>query len=120
MEEKLFKPQQQIVEELIREYINLWNKYDLLNEAGILLENKFFKMDLLLEWALDLIGFPKDTSSEKDECINGKSFCRDYLSNSTLLDTVSGCYKHDTVEEYIEFLYKELESLKKEKPWLFQ
>lgn len=120
MEEELFKPRHQIVEELIREYVNLWNKYDLLYEAGIQLENKFFKMDLLLEWALDLIGFPKDTSCEKDECINGKSFSREYLSNSTLLDAVSGCYKHDTVEEYIDFLYKEFEDLKKEEPQLFQ
>lgn len=35
MEEELFKPRHQIVEELIREYVNLWNKYDLLYEAGI-------------------------------------------------------------------------------------
>lgn len=120
MKEHLFKPKHQVVEELISEYVKLWKNYDLLNEAGILLENKFFKMDLLLEWALDLIGFPKDTPYEKDDFIDEKSFSREYLSNSTLLDATSGCYKHDTVEEYIEFLYKELENLKKEEPQLFQ
>ena len=110
MEKKLFKSQRQTAEELITEYINLCNKYDELEHIGLKVELKFF---------LDLIGFPQDTTLEADG-INGKFFCRDYLTNSTLLDEVSGENVHNSVEEYVDFLYKELEMLKKEEPLLFQ
>ena len=110
MENKLFKSQRQTVEELITEYINLCNKYD---------ELKFFSIDNLLHWALDLIGFPQDTTLEADG-INGKFFCRDYLTDSTLLDEESGSNTHNTVEEYVDFLYKEFETLKEKEPLLFQ
>ena len=119
MEKKLFKSQRQTAEELITEYINLCNKYDELEHIGLKVELKFFSIDNLLHWALDLIGFPQDTTLEAYG-INGKFFCRDYLTNSTLLDEVSGENVHNSVEEYVDFLYKELEMLKKEEPLLFQ
>lgn len=119
MEKKLFKSQRQTAEELITEYINLCNKYDELERIGLKVELKFFSIDNLLHWALDLIGFPQDTTLEANG-INGKFFCRDYLTNSTLLDKVSGENVHNSVEEYVDFLYKELEMLKKEEPLLFQ
>lgn len=118
MEKTLIKSQRQIVEELVAEYINLCNKYSELERIGLQVELKFFNIDNLLHWALDLIGFPQDTSLEEDG-INNKSFYRDYLTNSTLLDEVSGGNVHNSVEEYVDFLYKEFETLKKEEPLLF-
>ena len=120
MENSLFKTQRQIVEELITEYLNLCKAEDELRKMGINIELKLFRIDNLLDWAMDIIGFPQDTSLLDDEAIGGKSFCRDYLTNSTLLDPISGEHRHDTVEEYADFLYRELESLKKESPELFQ
>ena len=119
MENKLFKSQRQTVEELITEYINLCNKYDELECIGLKVELKFFSIDNLLHWALDLIGFPQDTTLEADG-INGKFLCRDYLTDSTLLDEESGSNTHNTVEEYVDFLYKEFETLKEKEPLLFQ
>lgn len=120
MENSLFKTRRQIVEELITEYLNLCKAEDELRKMGINIELKLFRIDNLLDWAMDIIGFPQDTSLLDDEAIGGKSFCRDYLTNSTLLDPISGEHRHDTVEEYADFLYRELESLKKESPELFQ
>lgn len=119
MEETLIKSQRQIVEELVAEYINLCNKYDELERIGLQVELKFFSIDNLLHWALDLIGFPQDTTLE-EKGIDNKFFCRDYLTNSTLLYEESGENVHNTVEEYVDFLYKEFETLKKEESGLFQ
>ncbi len=120
MENMLFKSRREIVEELIQDYVNIWKKDNLLYEAGIQIEIKYFNSEHLINWALDLIGFPQDTSLEKDELINGKSFFRDYLKDSSLLNGESANNKHNSVKEFVDFLYEEFENLKKENPQLFQ
>lgn len=119
MENSHFKSQRQIVEELIQDYVDIYNKSSLLYEVGIHFENKFFKMGHLFHWALDLIGFPQETP-ETDELKNDKPFFRDYLCDSSLLDEESANNKHNSVKEYVDFLYNELEILKREEPQLFQ
>lgn len=120
MENHFIKTQRQIAEELITEYLKLCKIDDKYYEMGIIINFKILRIDDLLDWAMDIVGFPQDTSLSENDAIEGKSFCRDYLLNSTLIDPVSGENHHDTVEEYVEFLYKELEILKKEAPEFFQ
>ena len=108
------------MEELVCEYVKLCKAGNQLQEMGIEINLKLFRIDNLLDWAMDLIGFPQDTMASRDESIDGKSFCRDYLTSSTLLDPISGEHQHGTVGEYVDFLYKELETLKKEEPALFR
>ena len=119
MENHFIKTQRQIVEELITEYLKLCDIDDKFYQMGITINFKIMRIDNLLDWAMDIIGFPQDTSLSENNTIEGKSFCRDYLLNSTLLDSKSEENQHDTVEEYVEFLSKELEILKKKSPELF-
>lgn len=118
MKDSICKSQRQVVIELVTEYIHLCKNCDELERIGINIDIKFFNTDNLLNWALDIIGFPQDTVL-KDDSTNEKFFCREYLTATSLLNEASEIYKHDTVEEYIEFLYTELENLKKENPQIF-
>lgn len=118
MKNLICKSQRAVVEELIQEHIELSQKLDNLEKAGIRLNYDFFKVDSLMDWALDVVGFPQDTTSDKDEYYD-KFFCRDYITDSTLLGIKSATHAHSSVEDYVDFLYSELENLKKESPELF-
>ena len=120
MKNSFIKTERQIVEELITEYVKLCNADDELRRIGIEINLKLSRIDNLLDWAMDIVGFPQDTTVSDNETIDGKWFCRDYLTNSTLLDPISGENQHGTVGEYVDFLYKEFETLKEEEPALFQ
>lgn len=111
--------QKNVIEELIESYCDLSRKYDKLQELGISIEPDFLNTDKLLDWALDLIGFPPDTTLEKDKG-DKEYFNREYLTEKFLLNVTAASNTHNTVKEYIDFLYKELENLKREAPQLFQ
>lgn len=116
---KNLKSQRELVEELILSYYDLSYKYDKFQELGISIEIKFFNIDHLLEWALDVVGFPIDTTLEEDSK-NKHYFSRDYLADKISPSAISANNAHSAVKEYVDFLYKELESLKKESPQLFR
>ena len=50
MENMLFKSRREIVEELIQDYVNIWKKDNLLYEAGIQIEIKYFNSEHLINW----------------------------------------------------------------------
>ena len=64
---------------------------------------------------MDIIGFPVD-----DTANNGNfQFCRDWLFDAAP-DTVTPETLGAEVDKYVDFLYSEFESLKKESPNLFE
>jgi hypothetical protein len=116
---KNLKSQRELVEELILSYCDLSCKYDKLEELGISIGLEFFNIDNLLDWALDIVGFPIETPLEEDS-ENEHYFSRDYLADKISPSATSANKAHSAVKEYVDFLYKELESLKKESPQLFR
>lgn len=119
-------PQRLIVEDIITEYLIRSNKEDAFRDLGMevngLLSNK------LLDWAMDIIGFPPDNTLEfKDEYDQrtiglrvdyDHEFCRDYLYNSSLIDEGCSDNVHSSVQEYADYLYEMYDEYLKEHPSL--
>lgn len=106
------KTSREVVEELIQEYLHQKSKVNEVEEAG-------FNPDLLLNWAFDIIGFPKDTSMDEYGS-EDFFFLRDYLTDSTLITGEAGAVQHSNLTEYVDSLFVDLEKLKVEAPQLFQ
>ncbi|WP_071146120.1 hypothetical protein [Bacteroides ihuae] len=114
MKKSIIKTQREIVETLIHEHLSLSYKCDELEKLGVNVNLS----NILLDTAFDIIGFPQDTTIETNAS-DKDYFCRDYLTNSTIIDRGSS-NQHQTVEDYVEYLYNEMDNLEKESPELFQ
>lgn len=107
------KTTRQIVEELVTAYVDQCDAIRKLQSMGADLVD-FCEVDRLLSWAMDLVGFPPDTTVNEDKSENPDGFCRDGLYWSSLIDEAAQDNVHSTVSEYVDWLYTELEEYKKE------
>lgn len=117
------KTQRQIAEELIEMYLSISKFEDQLTSIGVSINR--FEFVKLLNLAFDTIGFPLCSNDWFEISQKNKikyiedTFNREWLLNSTLIDEVDSTNRHSTVKEYVDFLYQELDALKKESPELF-
>lgn len=107
------KTTRQVVEELITAYVEAIELSDKLESLGVRFQGAY-KIDRLLDWALDLIGFPPDATVNDDKSFNPNGYCRDWLSDQNLLNEATKGNIHSAVSEYVDWLYLQYEECKKE------
>lgn len=107
------KTTRQIVEELIAAYVESIELSDKLESLGVRFQGAY-KIDRLWDWALDLIGFPPDTTVNDDKSFNPDGYCRDWLSDQNLLGEVAKGNVHSKVSDYVDWLYLQFEECKKD------
>lgn len=115
-------PNRLIVEDIISEYLERSKKEDALSKIGI--EPNGLLTSKLLDWAMDIIGFPPDNTLEFKTCRSSEAtdlrtdyshlFCRDYLRNSTLINEGCSDNIHFSVQEYVDYLYAMHDQFRKE------
>lgn len=109
-----FNSKREIVSQMIRSYIESDKLHYEMEKYKITIEPLDYLSEHFLDLALDLVGFPVDDSNLEDE----STFCRDYLTDNAPRDIELENLDSE-VERYVDYLYSELETLKKEEPDLF-
>lgn len=109
-----FNSHREIVSQLIRSYIESDKLHYDLEKFKITIEPLDYLSEHCLDLALDIVGFPVDDSNLEDE----STFCRDYLIEAAPRN-IEIEHLGLEVSRYVDFLYSEIEELKRENPDLF-
>lgn len=88
------------------EYIRTQEKFAPLSSTRRCLEKV---CDDFADYIFDVMGFP----------VQSPDFDRDFLYNSSLIDPANG-NQHADVDEYLDYLYEQRQTLVRERPDLFQ
>lgn len=94
----MIKSKRQVIEEMLIEHVNQERKEAKLEEMGIRVPS--FEYGCLFDWALDLIGFPADTTEELN---SPDCFCRDYLL-APFSDIYTAADVNLAVSTYVDWL----------------
>jgi len=100
---------------MIRSYIESDKLHYDLEKFKISIEPIDYLSEHFLDLALDLVGFPVDDTNLEDE----STFCRDYLIEAAPRN-IEIEHLDSEVSRYVDYLYSNIEELKREEPYLFQ
>lgn len=110
-----FNSKREIVRQLVRSHLECYKLYEDMEALKITAGPLAYIGEHQLDLALDLIGFPLDDTNEDEE----STFCRDWLHEAVPTEVRSVDIEAET-SRLVDFYLSEYETLKNERPDLFQ